>query len=139
MEGELFPLLSACAGLPLLQDLSGTWPRSRELSVPRAWDSINWLRREVLLWVFEPAWLIRPQGWRQTWGGGRTPGGKTGDPWTMRGSWVPTPCAVKNLHVIFDSSKLNWASLVALGDGEGQGSLACCSSWGGKSRIQLSD
>ena len=27
----------------------------------------------------------------------------------------------------------------ALGDGEGQGSLACCCPWGRKSRIRLSD
>ena len=81
----------------------------------------------MLRWGFEPAWLIRLQRWRQTWGGGRTPGGKTGDTWTM-GSWVPTSCAVKTLNVIFDSSKLNWAPLVALGDGEGQESPAHCSS-----------
>ena len=32
----IYPVLSTRSGLLLLQDLSGTWPRSRELSVPQS-------------------------------------------------------------------------------------------------------
>ena len=56
---------------------------------------------------------------------GRLRAGGEGDDWGQDG-WMASP------------TQWTWVEK-ALGDGEGQGSLACCSAWVKKSQIQLSD